>query len=83
LIEFEIDGVKYEQVFMVSPNLEPDSTLGINLFQDNDVAIDVTEKCFRTRKGEVSCAHRFFFKILAERQSRSLVCIKPERKEKN
>jgi predicted aspartyl protease len=32
LIEFEIDGVKYEHVFMISPNLEPDALLGINFF---------------------------------------------------
>jgi predicted aspartyl protease len=64
LIEFEIDGVKYEQVFMISPNLEPDTILGINLLQDNDVVIDVTEKCFRTRTGEVSCTHSFVYNFL-------------------
>jgi predicted aspartyl protease len=63
LIEFEIDGVKYEQVFMISPNLEPDAILGINFLQDNDAVRSVTEKCFRTRKCEVSCAHSFFFII--------------------
>jgi hypothetical protein len=81
LIEFEIDGVKYEQVFMVSPNFEPDAILGINFLQDNDIVIDVTEKCFRTQKGEVSCAHRFCNNSF-KKDSRSWVCIKSEWKEK-
>jgi len=60
LIEFEIDGVKYEQVFMILPNLEPDAILGINFLQENDVMIDVARKCFRARKGEEDCTHSFF-----------------------
>ena len=33
LIEFEIGGVSYEQVFVLAPNLVPDAILGINFLK--------------------------------------------------
>jgi predicted aspartyl protease len=43
LIEFEIDGVSYEQVFMIAPNLVPDAILGINFLKENNVVTNLTE----------------------------------------
>lgn len=48
LIEFEIDGVSYEQVFMIAPDLVPDAILGINFLKENNVVISLTEGRFKT-----------------------------------
>ena len=60
MIEFEIDGVSYEKVFMATPNLVPDTILGINFPKENNVVINLTEGRFRTRRDDSDCEHKFF-----------------------
>jgi hypothetical protein len=61
LIEFEINGVSYEQVFMIAPNLVPDAILGINFLKENNVVINLTERSFKTRRDGSDCEHKFFY----------------------
>jgi predicted aspartyl protease len=60
LIEFEIYGVSYEQVFMIAPNLVPDAILGISFLKENNVVINLTEGHFKTRKEGSDNEHKFF-----------------------
>jgi len=62
--EFEIDGVIYEQMFKVAPNLVPDVILGINFLKENNVAISLTEGRFRTRRYGSNCERKFFYDSL-------------------
>ena len=64
LIEFKIDGVRYEQVFTIAPNLVPDVTLGINFLKANNVVINLTEGRFKTRSDDSDCEHKFFYDSL-------------------
>ena len=48
MIEFEIDGVSYELVFVVAPNLVPDAIVKINFMKDTNVLMNLTEGRFRT-----------------------------------
>ena len=61
LTEFEIDGVSYEQMFMIAPNLVPDAILGINFLKENNVVINLTESRFKTRRDGSDCEHEFFY----------------------
>jgi hypothetical protein len=61
LNEFEIDGVSYEQVFMIAPNLVPDAILGINLLKENNVMINLSEGSFKTLRDGSDCEHKFFY----------------------
>jgi hypothetical protein len=60
LIEFEMDGVSYEQVFMIALNLVPDAILGINFLKENNIVINLTEGRFKTRTDGSDCEHKFF-----------------------
>jgi len=64
LSEFEIDGVSYEQVFMIAPNLVPDVILGINFLKENNVVFNLTEGRFRRRRDGFNCEHKFFYDSL-------------------
>jgi len=35
VIEFEVEGVSYEQVLMIAPNVVPDAIFGINFLKEN------------------------------------------------
>ena len=61
MIEFEMDGVSYEQVFMIALNLVPDVILGINFLKENNVVISLTEGRFKTRRDGSDCEHKFFY----------------------
>ena len=61
LIEFKIDGVSYEQVYMIAPNLVPVAILGINFLKETNVVINLTEGCFKTRRDGFHCEHKFFY----------------------
>jgi hypothetical protein len=61
LIEFKIDGVSYEQVFMIAPNLVPDAILGINFLKENNIVINLTEGHFKMRRDGSDCEHKFFY----------------------
>jgi len=61
LIEFETDGVSYEKVYMIAPNLVPDAILGINFLKENNVVINLTEGRFKTRRDGSDCEHKFFY----------------------
>jgi len=64
LIEFDTDGVSYEKVFVIAPNLVPDAILGINFLKENNVVINLTGGCFKTRRGGFDCEHKFFYDSL-------------------
>jgi hypothetical protein len=61
LIEFERDGVSYEQVFMIALNLVPDASLGIHFLKENNVVINLTEGHFKARKDGFYCENKFFY----------------------
>jgi hypothetical protein len=69
LIEFEIDGVSCEQVFMIAPNLVPDAILGIHFLKENNVVINLTEGSFKTRRGGSDCEHKFFYGSLPKNKA--------------
>ena len=50
MIEFEIDGVSYELMFMIAPNVVPDAILRINFLKENNVVMNLNEGRFRTRR---------------------------------
>jgi hypothetical protein len=58
LIEFEIDGVSYEQVFMIVPNVVPDAVLGISFPKENNVVINLTEGRFKTPRNGSDCERK-------------------------
>ena len=60
LIEFEIDGVSYEQVFMIALNLVPGAILGISLLKENNVVINLIEGRFKMRRDGSDCEHKYF-----------------------
>jgi len=64
LIEFEIDGVSYELVFVVAPNVVPDAILKINFLKETNVVMNLTEGRFRTRMDGFNCEHKFFYDSL-------------------
>jgi len=61
LIGVEIDGVSYEQVFMVAPNVVPDAILGISFVKGNNVVINLTEGRFKTRKDGSDCECKYCY----------------------
>ena len=60
MIEFEVDGVSYEEVFMTAPNLVPHAILGINSLKENSVVINLNEGRFKTRRDISDSEHKFF-----------------------
>jgi len=58
-IEFEIDGVSYELVFMIAPNLASDVILRITFLKENNVVINLTEGSFKTPRDGFNCEHKF------------------------
>jgi len=61
LIEFKIDGVSNKQVFMIAPNLVPDTILGINFLKGNNIVINLTEGRFKMQRDGSDCEHKFFY----------------------
>ena len=64
LIEFEIHGVSYEQVFIIALNVVPNAIFGIKFLKVNNVVINLTEGRFKTRRGGSDCEHKFFYDSL-------------------
>ena len=63
LIEFEIVGVSYEQVFMIAPDVIRVVIVGINFLKENNVVISVAE-------GHGSdCEHKFFYDSLPKNKA--------------
>ena len=77
LIEFQIDGVRYEHVFMIAPNLVPDAILGINFLKENNVVINLTEGRFKTRRDGSYCEHKFFCDSLPKNKVRIGLILNP------
>jgi hypothetical protein len=61
LIEFEIDGVSYEHVFIIAPNSILNAILGINFLKEDNVLINLTEGRFKTPRNGADCEHKFFY----------------------
>jgi hypothetical protein len=65
LIQFKIDDVCLEQVFMIAANVMADAILGANFLTDNKVVIDFREKSFTTRQNNEVARHSFIFDGMA------------------
>ena len=58
MIGFEVDGVSYEQVFMIAPNVVPVAILGVGFLQENNVVINFSDGRCKTRKDGSVCEHK-------------------------
>jgi hypothetical protein len=65
LIQFKIDDVCPEQVFMIAANVMADAILGANFLTDYEVVIDFREKSFTTRQNNEVARHSFIFDGIA------------------
>lgn len=50
MIELEIDGVSYKQVFMMGLNIQPKAILGVRFFNELNFVIILAEERFKTRR---------------------------------
>jgi hypothetical protein len=78
LIEFEIGGVRYEQLFMIAPNPVPDAILGINSLKEDNVVINLTEGSFKTRRDGSDCEHKFLYGSLPKNKGEVGLISKPK-----
>jgi hypothetical protein len=66
LVEFEIDGFSYEQVFMLAANVAHGAILGINFLKENNVMMNLTEGRLKTRRDGSNCEHKLFHDSLSK-----------------
>jgi hypothetical protein len=64
LIEFQIDGVSFEQMFMIASNLVLYAILGRDFLKENNVVINLTEGSFKTRRDGLNYERKFFYDSL-------------------
>lgn len=65
-IQFEIDGIRFDQTFMVASGLTIDAMLGTNLLCDYEVTMDFRERCFTTTQNGVISGQSFAFDLTAK-----------------